>query len=158
MKPLSHLLFLAVPAVLSAQAPAADPQPAPAIVAPTREKPQIVTGRMSMGAAAPTYAKPGRAHNAGSNQIAEQDYPIQVPPKTKLKVQLKGNPRLFRVVFVGGDMGRTQDPGLSVNRVMGRSDAQFYDNRSNETKTIYCVVLGQDEMKDEPYELVFTDY
>lgn len=138
-------------ALLSAFAPAP-------VQAPTRANPQTLQGKMTVGEPTAEYSRPGQPHKAGKLQNVSAVYPIDVLPKTRLKVQLQGNTRLFKVVFVGEDMGRTFDPGLTVNRIMGRPDASFYENSTGQVRRIHCVLIGIEPMVDEPYTLVFTDY
>jgi hypothetical protein len=153
----------AAPAAPAAKAaPAASAQPAkaaePEITVPTRAKPQEVSGKISMGASAPVYAGPGRKHNDGIDQRSFQSMLLNVAPHSKLKAQLKGSPRGLKVFFVSEDMNRTLDPGLAVNRIMGRDDAAFYENKTDKVRNIYCVVQATEQMTDNPFTLVFTDF
>ena len=78
-------------------------------------------------------------------------YAIQVPPGAKLKVTLNcRHLRSFRVRFINNTYGRTEDPGLFVNKLQHRDDVAFYENKSNEVRTIHCVLLGVEPMEDEP--------
>ena len=128
------------------------------ITAPTREKPQTYEGKMTMGENAPVWVGKGQAKHPGVPQNIFQAFALTVPPKTKLKATLVGRTTNFRMMFVSEDMNRTYDPGLQVNKIMGREDAAFYDNRTNEVKHIFCMVMGKEPMTNEPFKLVFTDF
>lgn len=146
----------AVPATPAAAAPVAA-KPA-AIEAPTKAKPQFIEGKMSVAASGAVYTKVGRKHDDGEVQVVNHPYPLTVPPHAKLKVELLGRKRNFKVFFIGLDLGKTVDPGLAVNRILGRADASFYENKTDANKELYCVVQGLETMVDEPYKLVFTDF
>jgi hypothetical protein len=97
--------------------------------------------------------------NAPGSMQSNRSYAIQVPPGAKLMVQLKAKRlRNWRVRFVSENYGRTEDPGLFVNKLHHRDDAAFYQNKSDRVMTIHCVLLGIEAMENEPYALVFTDY
>jgi hypothetical protein len=133
--------------------------PAPAApVAPTRKDPQFIEGKMTVSDASGGYSAPGKATKDAVPQKVNATYALSIPAGAKVKVELLGRKRSFKVFFIGADMGRTFDPGLTVNRILGRPDASFYENRTQETKGIYCVVTGLEPMVDEPYKLIFTDF
>jgi len=164
LKTWGSILLLTTTMGLEAQAPQGAEvapsfqNPGQILEVPTRAKPQILEGRMSKGANAPVYAAPGRAQNPGIPQRAYHTFPLSVPPGTKLKATLKATPGYFRVFFVSADMGRTRDPGLTVNRILGRPDATFYENRTRSVKQINCIVMGLEPMDNEPYTIVLTDF
>ena len=165
---------------------AADPtgaQPISLAEFPTRKNPFTLTGKMTVTTAGPTYAPTGAGQGAMANEgLAEGgggrggkrgassgsgglsmrsycSYAIQVPPGAKLKVTLNCRClRSFNVRFISDTYGRTEDPGLFVNKLQHRDDAAFYENKDKEVRTIHCVLLGVEPMVDEPYSLVFTDY
>ena len=56
------------------------------------------------------------------------------------------------------DAVRTIDPGLAVNRVMGRPDAAFYENKTDAVRKLYVVVQALEPMTDQPFTLIFTDF
>jgi len=166
-----------------AQAPAAPSSPAAQspdaislVAAPTKQKPYLIEGKMTVTTNAPTYSsanargegallKEGLAGStsskgdSGPDMSSNRSYAIQVPPKAKLMVQLKCRRlRNFRVHFVSESMGRTEDPGLFVNRLHHRDDAAFYENKTAQVKTIHCILVGVEPMTEEPFTLVFTDY
>jgi hypothetical protein len=168
------------------QAMGADPtgaQPISLAEFPTRKNPFTLTGKMTVTTAGPTYAPTGAGQGAMANEgLAEGgggrggkrgassgsgglsmrsscSYAIQVPPGAKLKVSLNCRRlRSFNVRFISDTYGRTEDPGLFVNRLHHRDDVAFYENKDKEVRTIHCVLLGVEPMVDEPYSLVFTDY
>ena len=149
---------------------------------PTRKHPFTLTGKMTVTTIAPSYAPTGAGQGAMANEgLAEGSsgkskkrgavgaggpslrsscsYAIQVPPGAKLKVALSCRRlRSFNVRFISDTYGRTEDPGLFVNKLQHRDDAAFYENKSKEARTIHCVLLGVEPMDEEPYSLVFTDY
>jgi len=99
------------------------------------------------------------ATSSGPSLRSYHSYAIQVPPGAKLKVTLNCRRlRSFNVRFISDTYGRTEDPGLFVNKLQHRDDAAFYENKDKEVRTIHCVLLGVEPMVDEPYSLVFTDY
>ena len=122
---------------------------------PTREKPQVLEGRLTLGGNIPTQDQAPGAGNPLRNYLV---YHLIVPPGTKLKAQLKGSPRDFRVQFLSSTMGRIPDPGLNVNQIMKRQDVAFYENRTETAKTIYCLVKALEPMADRPFAVVFTDF
>ena len=164
MKTWGSILLLTTTMGLEAQAPQGaevaplSRGPGQILEVPTRAKPQVLEGRMSKGANAPVYAAPGSAQSPGIPQRAYHTFPLSVPPDTKLKATLKATPGYFRVFFVSADMGRTPDPGLAVNRILGRQDAAFYENRTSSVKQINCIVMGLEPMDNEPYTIVLTDF
>lgn len=158
---------------------------------PTRKKPFVIEGRMTVTKAAPAFAKSaggmkskgsmgneGLAENpasdrkdpskadkgsggaaAGDNAKSNASYTLQVPPKTRLMVRLNCKRlRDFQLKFISETLDRTEDPGLFVNKIQHRYDAAFYENRTDQVKTIHCVLVGIENMDNEPYSLVFTDY
>ena len=155
-------------------------------VFPTRKTPFLLEGKMTVTMTAPTYvAQGGTAQGAllgeglkesrenpqgGRRKSSAQpsskgslnsnrSYSIQVPPGAKLKVALQCRRlRSFSVRFVSDTFGRTEDPGLFVNKLNHREDAAFYQNKGDGVKTIHCILEGVEPMQDEPYTLVFTDY
>jgi hypothetical protein len=163
------------------QAIAADPtgaQPISLAEFPTRKNPFTLTGKMTITTATPTgfqgsmvnegLAEGGggrsgkRGASSGTGGLSMRSscsYAIQVPPGAKLKVTLSCRRlRSFNVHFISNTYGRTEDPGLFVNRLHHRDDVAFYENKDKEIRTIHCVLLGVEPMVDEPYSLVFTDY
>jgi len=168
------------------QAPAKTQAPAPVATGdqpvslsdfPTRKKPFTLTGKMTVTTASPTgftgsmaneglaegsagrSGKRGGSGSGGPSMRSSCSYAIQVPPGAKLKVTLNCRRlRSFSVRFINDTYGRTEDPGLFVNKLHHRDDVAFYENKSNEVRTIHCVLLGVEPMEDEPYSLVFTDY
>jgi hypothetical protein len=171
-----------------AKAPAAEPdatgtRPISLASFPTRKNPFTLTGKMTVTTAAPTYAptgagkgsmadeglaeggggrggkRGGSTDTAGPSMRSYRSYAIQVPPGAKLKVALSCRRlRSFNVRFISDTYGRTEDPGLFVNKLQHRDDVAFYENKGAEVRTIHCVLLGIEPMVDEPYSLVFTDY
>lgn len=99
------------------------------------------------------------ANRQSSSLKSTRSYFINVPPKAKLKVALQCRRlRNFNVRFISDTYGRTEDPGLFVNKLQHRDDAAFYENKSGKACTIHCVLTGVEPMEEEPYALVFTDY
>jgi hypothetical protein len=149
---------------------------------PTRKHPFTLTGRMTVTTVTPMAAtgagqggamaneglaetaggrggKRASTSSAGPSLRSSCSYAIQVPPGAKLKVALNCRRlRSFNVRFINDSYGRTEDPGLFVNKLQHRDDAAFYENKSKEPRIIHCVLLGVEPMVDEPYSLVFTDY
>jgi len=163
---------------------------------PTKAKPFVLEGKMTVTMATPTYSKaaggykstgslgnealvnttPGNGRdgakdpsksmddksqdpNAPGSMQSNRSYAVQVPPGGKLMVQLKVKRlRNWRVRFISENYGRTEDPGLFVNKLHHRDDAAFYQNKSDRTMTIHCVLVGIEPMENEPFALVFTDY
>lgn len=107
---------------------------------PTRENPQKLEGKLSL------------------NKDNYKVYHLLVPPGTRLKAQLQGTPRDFHLMFVSSSKGRIQDPGLEVNKLLQRSDAAFYENKTDTTKTIYCIVRGFADMENKSFTVIFTDF
>ena len=102
---------------------------------------------------------PSSATSSSPSMRSYYSYAIQVPPGAKLKVTLNCRRlRSFNVRFINNTYGRTEDPGLFINKLHHRDDVAFYENKSKEALTIHCVLLGVEPMVDEPYSLVFTDY
>jgi len=173
------------PAAPATPASMADPtgtQPISLTEFPTRQHPFTLTGKMTVTTVTPMAptgtgqggamaneglaegsggrgGKRGGAATGGPSLRSSCSYAIQVPPGAKLKVALNCRRlRSFNVRFINNTYGRTEDPGLFVNKLQHRDDAAFYENKSKEVRIIHCVLLGVEPMVDEPYSLVFTDY
>lgn len=126
-------------------------QDPPVIKMPTTHTPQVIHGLLSVNMPAK-----GETHLL-YHPVAEHDFPLDVPPGVKVKAQLKAAPRMMAVRFVAD--GLAKDTGLLVNDLHGRPDAQFYENRGTTTRRIWCVVYSlMMGLKDEPYELTFSDF
>jgi hypothetical protein len=173
------LLLMATLFPLTTQALIATQEPAPAPAPqgfdpkefPTRKHPFRYEDRMTVTVEAPAYVNPGGKQGAfsqeglrdsgkrGTGMLSNRSFAIQVPPHIRLKVTLECRRlRSFNVRFISDSFGRTEDPGLFVNRLHHRDDAAFYENKSEETRLIHCVVVGVEPMENEPFALVFTDY
>ena len=152
---------------------------------PSRKNPYVIKGTMTVTLVAPSYAAVGAAgpgvllkdgmadpegggkggkrskggNEPGSGLSSTRSYFIKVPPKAKLKVALECRRlRNFNVRFVNDTYGRTEDPGLFINKIHHRDDAAFYENKSEEVRIIHCVLTGVEPMEEEPFSLVFTDF
>ena len=140
--------------LLAVAGAAQEATPIPLEAPPTKQNPFAIKGKLT----ASGMRTGGTA--AYSVQVigGEKSYRFSIQPGTRLKVKLSADrSSIFQVAFLDHRL-RTDDPGLSRNRINTLKDQAFYENRTKVPQTIYCSVRALEEAQDEPFTLTFTDF